>query len=85
MFTAITARLWLGEKMGGLAWVGAAVALAGVPLITKPEFLFGEAGEEWTVQRVTGYSMTLVAAVGATGRLQRLVALLVNRSFLFLG
>lgn len=64
--TAVAAWLMLGERMGGLAMLGVAFSIIGVPLITRPAFLFGDE-VEWSHDRLMGISLALMAAFCCTG------------------
>ena len=74
-FTALAAWLVLREELGCWAVVGIAVSLAGVPLITRPEFLFGGQGTPWTIQRILGVTVSLAAALTFAGRLAWVLAI----------
>lgn len=67
VFTAIAAYLILGESIGWLAVLGMCISLVGVPLVTRPAFLFGGAAAVWDLSRILGVSLSLLAALTATG------------------
>ena len=66
-FTSIMAWLILGEQLTWLTFLGTGIALAGLPVLTRPPFLFGGV-EQWTRDTLVGVSMALTAAVLAGGR-----------------
>ena len=58
VFTAVTAAIFLGERMGPLEILGFAFCLVGVVLVAQPEFFFGGASQ--------GHSLFAIA-VGLLG------------------
>ena len=60
--TGIIARLWLKEAYSILDGCFAVLAVTGVVLIAKPEFIFG-GGEEFTLSKLSGILLSICSAV----------------------
>ena len=64
--TALAAWLILREKLSILGWLGVAVSLAGLLLLTRPPVVFGHA-DQWDKSRTWGTFAGVASAVFAAG------------------
>jgi drug/metabolite transporter (DMT)-like permease len=65
---ALAAWTLLGEPLGPAGAAGLAVSLAGVTVLVRPPFLFGDAGgTEWGAARATGTAAAIASCVFSAG------------------
>jgi drug/metabolite transporter (DMT)-like permease len=62
--TALAAFLLLRERLSWIGWLGVAVSLGGLLLLTHPPFIFGQ-GDQWDHRKIWGTSAGCSSAVFA--------------------